>query len=343
MMMAKVRAKGSTRLINKIMEQHRSTLEPHKLNGITEVHKAASESDKFRIGSYASVVDLDWHGTGCAGKMLHEIFFETYGKKYGMERMLSKFCQEIELLSRMKHPNIVQFFGIHYSATSCLPVLVMESLQCSLTGFLETHEKGSLDEAMELSILLDVSKGLVYLHEVQQVAHRDLSSNNILLTTHMNAKIADLGSARILDEPGGWNIKTSLTMQPGTQDFMPPEALQKPPRYTVSVDVFSFGCVIIHLCTHQWPKPVGKTFDGKLISEYERRKEIISIMGESHFLLSLIKWCLEDEDSSNKRIRPTSKVVMSSIQGFIAARETEKYVANACIYIHVRSFHRVIA
>ena len=143
----------------------------------------------------------------------------------------------------------------------------MERLQFSLTDFLETHKKGSVPEATALSILFDVSKGLVYLHEVQQVAHRDLSSNNILLSAHMHAKIADLGSAHVLDRPGGWNFRASLTIQPGTQDFMPPEALQDPPRYTVSVDVFSFACVMMHLFMHQWPKPLGQTVDGKVISE----------------------------------------------------------------------------
>ena len=137
-------AKRSTQLINKIMKQHRSALEPHRLKDITEVSKTVSDSDTFRRGSFASVVDLDWKGTRCVGKILHEIFFETFGAKHGIERMLSKFCQEIELLSQMKHPHIVQFFGIHYSLTLCLPVLVMESLHCSLTEFLESHEKGHL-------------------------------------------------------------------------------------------------------------------------------------------------------------------------------------------------------
>lgn len=317
-------AKRSTTLIKEIMKRHQPSLEPYKLNGITEIHESTGDIDEFRKGSYASIVDLDWHGTRCVGKILHATFFDDYGTRHGMDCMLSKFCQEIKLLSRMKHPNIVQFFGIHYSASTCLPILVMESLQFSLTEFLETNEKGSVAEATALNILFDVVKGLVYLHEVQKVAHRDLSSNNVLLTAHMCAKIADLGSARVLDIPGGWNSKTSLTMQPGTQDFMPPEALQDPPRYTVSVDVFSFGCVIIHLFTHQWPKPVGQTCEGKVISEYERRKKIISELGEFHFLVPLIKLCLEDEDSSSNRSRPTSKYVMLSIQGSIAARQSEK-------------------
>ena len=316
-------AKTSTVVIKDIMKQHQPSLEQYKLSGITESANSGG-SDEFQRGSYGSIIELDWNGTRCVGKILHESFFDTNGTQYGMEFTLNKFCQEIKLLSRMKHSNIVQFFGIHYSEQTGLPVLVMEGLKYSLTKFLETHEKGTIAETAALSILFDVSKGLVYLHEVEKVAHRDLSSNNILLTENMCAKIADLGSARELDIAGGWNYKTSLTMQPGTPDFMPPETLEDPPRYTVSVDVFSFGCVIIHLIAHQWPRVIGKAVKGKLISEYERRKKIISIMGESHYLIRLVKMCLEDEDHVNNKSRPTSKYVMSFIQRIIKSRQTEK-------------------
>ena len=312
--------------VKKIMKKHHSTLQPYVLNGITEITEHTCDSD-FRRGAYASIVELDWYGTRCVGKILHETFFDAPGRTdSGMEYVLKKFCQEIKLLSDMKHPNIVQFFGICYSETTCLPILVMESLPFSLTKFLETQEKGLITDSTKLSILFDVSKGLVYLHEVKRVAHRDLSSNNVLLTSHMCAKIADLGSARVLDKPGGWSTNTSLTMQPGTQDFMPPEALEDPPQYTVSVDAFSFGCVIIHLFTHQWPSPIGKTVQGKPISEYKRRQKFISIMGKSHFLIPLVKLCLDDEDHTHCKSRPTSKEVVSFIQGIIKARLSEKYV-----------------
>ena len=78
----------------------------------------------------------------------------------------------------------------------------MEKMGCDLDQYLITHKKGSIPDDRILGILLDVSKGLVYLHEEMKVAHRDLSSKNILLTTKLNAKIADFGSARVLDRPG---------------------------------------------------------------------------------------------------------------------------------------------
>ena len=284
-------------------------LKPYVLEDVEE----RKDIDDFRRGSHAFVIDLDLKGTECIGKLLHPIFFEAGNTGSGMQEILEKFFKEIKRLSKMSHPNIVKFLGIYYkedpSLSMELPVLIMEKMECSLTQYLSTHEKGSIPEDQMLNILLDVSKGLVYLHEVMKVAHRDLSSNNILLAADLRAKIADLGSARVLDRPGGWDSHAQLTAQPGTHAFLPPEALEDPPKYTVSVDVFSFGCVIIHLCTHKWPKPIGKIAQGKIISEFKRREKYISEMSDSD-LLSIVMQCLE-ELSTN---RPASADVMSLLQ-----------------------------
>ena len=223
--------------------------------------------------------------------------------------MLAKFFEEIKLLSKMNHSNVVQFQGLYYRQDSLLPVLVMEKMRYDLDHYLTTCQRGSIPDDRILRILLDVSKGLVYLHEEMKVAHRDLSSKNILLTTKLNAKIADFGSARVLDRPGGWSLHTQLTKQPGTSDFMPPEALEDPPKYTISVDVFSFGCVIIHACTQTWPSPIGKTDQGRIISEFKRRLSYILKMNDSSLIL-ITKQCLEEENTK----RPTARHVMSLLE-----------------------------
>ena len=254
-------------VILEVRREYHEELQKCILTDIKEVSctgrdKEATENDKKdlnRAGAYGNLVALDWKGTQVAGKVLHSILFTLGTEPNGVRKLLAKFFEEIKLLSRINHSNIIQFHGMYYREGSLLPVLVMEKMECDLNQFLTKHKKGSLPDDRVLGILLDVSKGLVYLHKEMKIAHRDLSSNNILLTTNQSAKIADLGSARVLDKPGGWDPETKLTKQPGTADFMPPEALENPPRYTVSVDVFSFGCVVIHLCTHQWPTPIGKT------------------------------------------------------------------------------------
>ena len=118
-------------------------------------------------------------------------------------------------------------------------------------------------------------------------------------------KLLTLGQHVFLDPPGGWNSYARLTIQPGTVDFMPPETLVEKPVYDVSVDVFSFGCVIVHLHTHTWPTPVPVP-KGEFISEIDRRQKYISQMGDS-FILPMVKQCLEELSCK----RPTSREVMS--------------------------------
>ena len=272
------------KVILEVKQAHDKELQKHILTDIKEVRTDRGnqpiaspteneDKDSNKAGAYGNLIDLEWNGTPVAGTVLHSAFFASGTEPSGIRKILTKFFEEIKLLSNMDHSNIVRFLGMYYRQDSLLPVLVMEKMECDLNQFLTARKKGSLSDDRALGILLDVSKGLVYLHEEMKVAHRDLSSNNILLTADLSAKIADLGSARVLDRPGGWASETKLSLQPGTTDFMPPEALEDPPKYTVSVDVFSFGCVIIHLCTHKWPTLFGKTAQGKIISEFERRQK----------------------------------------------------------------------
>ena len=276
-----------------------SELKPYVLEDVVEEIDINSFINRRGSADNPSI-NLDWQGTRCVGKLIHPMFFEA-----GSE-VLEKFFTEIKILSKMSHPNIVKFLGIYYkqdpSLSMELPVLVMERMECSLNKYLNVVEKGSIPEDLMLNILLDISKGLVYLHEEMKVAHRDLSSNNILLAADRSAKIADLGSARVLDRPGGW------ASQPGTSDFLPPEALKDP---TFSVDLFSFGCVIIHLCTHKWPEPTCVP-KGEFITEIMRRQKYLDEMTDS-CLLPMVLQCLAESSTD----RPASADVMSSLQAMV--------------------------
>lgn len=227
-------------------------------------------------------------------------------------------------MSMLKHDNIVPFLGIYYkqsqNAAVALPVLVMEKMECSLTRYIETSRKGALSDVKTAEILCDVARGLEYLHEgcSKPLAHRDLSSNNILLTATLRAKIADFGSALVLDRPGGWNSSAKLSKMPGTVDFMPPETGESPPWYTTAVDIFSFGCVIIHLVTWEWPKPDGQIrqvtgFFGdwhQIVGELDRRQKWITIFGDHHSLLPIAKQCLQDRAYN----RPNCTELLSSCE-----------------------------
>ena len=236
--------------LRSLLDRYRSDLEPYVLQNIEEI-KDPSAPD--RRGSDGHIIDLHWKGKQCVGKELHGIFFEHGTNIKGMRTMLEKFCKEIKVMRKLTHDNIVPFWGIYYkqlqSVAVALPVLVMKKLEYSLSSYTVTTRKDALPDVKIAEILCDVARGLVYLHECcsEPLAHRDLSSNNILLTSTFRAKIADFGSARVLDRPGGWNSSAKLSTMPGTQHFMPLEASESPPRYTI---YNCHGHLLIWLCHH---------------------------------------------------------------------------------------------
>ena len=309
-----------TIVLKRLFDQFRNNVEPH-VQVLSNVKDVTDSSVPDRKGAFGKIIDLDWEGKQCVGKELHEIMF-LIGTDVEMTAWLQKFCKEIKMMSKLKHDNIVTFYGICYkqlqsAGSVAFPVLVMERLEFSLRSYIDTTTKGAISNAKIAEILFDVARGLVYLHEGcgEPLAHRDLSSNNILLTSRLQAKIADFGESRALDKPGGWDSSAKLTDVPGTLVFMPPETWEDPPHYTTAIDIFSFGCVIIHLVTWQWPQPdaqirrVTNAFGefSKIIGELERRKKWISMFGEHHPLLPIVKQCLQDKIDN----RPKCKELLS--------------------------------
>ena len=191
-----------------------------------------------------------------------------------------------------------------------LPVMVMEKMQHSLRGLVENYDNIPLN--VKLSILDEVCLGLRYLHgRNPPIVHRDLTPNNILLGGHLEAKITDLGVAKVVRSD---NQKT-MTKLPGTPDFMPPEALSIRPVYGPSLDVFSYGGVILNVTTQQWPQPSDAaefnphTGRRELVSEVKRRQEYLDKMtGGTADLKPLVMSCLDDNP---KKRPPVAEVSMT--------------------------------
>ena len=188
-----------------------------------------------------------------------------------------------------------------------LPVMVMEKMQHSLRALVEKYDNIPLN--VKLSILDEVCLGLRYLHSRNPpIVHRDLTPNNILLSYRLEAKISDLGVAKVVRSD---NQKT-MTKLPGTPDFMPPEALSIRPVYGPSLDVFSYGGVILNVTTQLWPQPTDRsqlnpdTDVWELVSEVKRRQCYLDKMtGGATDLKPLVMSCLND---SSKKRPPVTEV-----------------------------------
>ena len=150
----------------------------------------------------------------------------------------------------------------------------------------------------KVSILADISSGLLYLHDQCSIIHRDLTAPNILLTRENRAKIADLGVSRLYHR----NL-AQLTKLPGTLAYMPPEALRDNPSYNESLDIFSAGVIALYVAIQEFPKfsweHVPDTIMAKGEGEIHKRKKWIDLMSTKQpELRSLVLWCLLDNPSS---------------------------------------------
>ena len=151
------------------------------------------------VGSYASVYEVNYLGLKCAGKKIHELLLRQGGG--GITYALRRFEEECRLLSRLRHPNIVQFLGVYTERGMQAPILIMEFLPTNLSSCIDNHFS-QLRPEISYSILRDVALGLNYLHgQSPTIIHRDLSSNNVLLTSNMTAKILILALPKCLASP----------------------------------------------------------------------------------------------------------------------------------------------
>ena len=251
----------------------------------------------------------------CAGKMLHEVF--VTGKNSDEEQWIAdRFEQEILQLSNLRHPNIILLLGIYFKPGSKLPILVMECMPFSLTECLEKFP--SIPKYVTNTILFDVAKGLHFLHDRHEpIIHRDLTANNVLLSDSMQAKIADLGVARIVTD----QLRT-MTKVPGNATYMPPEAFSEPLNYEKPLDVFSFGNLILHAVNHEWPHPTKEMFERSpttsgvctQVPEIKRRAAHLEKMGEKHQFWALTVRCLSDDPSA----RPKTSNLVQELERFVS-------------------------
>jgi len=282
------------------------------LKGVTKIRKELGR------GAYGRVYAVNYCGTICAAKEIHSVLVEEVGE---VEMLLTvkSFMRECSQCSTLRHPNVIQFLGVYYPGADektrekiRLPVMVMEMMADSLTSLVNKHEK--IPVHIKFSIVHDVSLGLCYLHNHDPpIIHRDLSPNNILLTTHHVAKISDLGVAKVIKA----DSKKTMTKAPGTSDFMPPECLGKNPNYDLPMDVFSFAGIILHTFIQQWPNPKDQVqFDSKnrtmvAFSEVERRQNYLDKLGgEAEVLKPLVVRCLDNDPA----VRPTITTICEKIK-----------------------------
>ena len=217
----------------------------HSEIGFKAVHLFKDQT--LGIGAYGKVCRAKCDNLDCAAKLLHETLFDANAEllvahTHKEHRLpVRRFEKECQFLNMIKHPNIIQYLGMYQDPASGLAVLLMELMDCSLTSYLETsmYVESGVSFHIQVNVCHDIILALSFLHS-NGIIHRDLSGNNVLLSGQPNvrAKVTDFGMASLSDQLNPRQSYLSYTMCPGTDAYMPPEAVKDNPTYTEKIDCF---------------------------------------------------------------------------------------------------------
>ncbi|XP_006348875.1 serine/threonine-protein kinase EDR1 isoform X1 [Solanum tuberosum] len=193
---------------------------------------------RIGIGFFGEVFRGIWNGTDVAIK----VFLEQDLTEENME----DFCNEISILSRLRHPNVILFLG----ACTTPPHLSMvtEFMEMGSLYFLIhlSGQKKRVNWRRKLKMLRDICRGLMCMHRMK-IVHRDLKSANCLVNKHWSVKICDFGLSKIMTD-----APMRDTAAAGTPEWMAPELIRNE-SYTEKCDIFSLGVIMWELCTLERP------------------------------------------------------------------------------------------
>ena len=229
-------------------------------------------------GGWAVVKVAHFRGLRVAAKCLYKELVYPYHREI--------FQREMSFAAKLRHPNLLQFIG---ATVEPAMIILTEVMPTSLRALVNQTR---LTNEQIVSIALDVARALNYLHLMRPhpILHRDLSSANVLLEPTpedgWRAKVSDYGTA---------NFSQCLqTVNPGSPVYSAPEA-HNPEMQSAKMDIYSFGVLLIEMCTSRFPEP-------------SLRPRLIPTIAHAQ-LVALIRSCL----APDRHQRPRCSVVIEQL------------------------------
>ncbi|KAK6161953.1 hypothetical protein DH2020_001794 [Rehmannia glutinosa] len=212
---------------------HNMQMDP-VLNGVAEIlWEDLQIGERIGIGSYGEVYRGEWNGTEVAVKKFMKQDISGYA--------LEQFKCEIEIMLRLRHPNVVLLMGAVMQPpnmsilTEFLPRFIISVAEGLFMRYLSSH-------------LSNTCQGMNYLHSSHPIiVHRDLKTPNLLVDKNWVVKVCDFGMSRLQH-----NTFLSSKSAAGTAEWMAPEVLRNEPSNEKS-DVYSFGVILWELATLRVP------------------------------------------------------------------------------------------
>ncbi|XP_020100284.1 G-type lectin S-receptor-like serine/threonine-protein kinase SD2-5 [Ananas comosus] len=288
-------------------------------------------STKLGEGGFGPVYEGRFGDAKIAVKCLSDI-------KQGRE----EFLAEVKTIGSVHHINLVRLIG--FCSDKSRQLLVYEFMSNGSLDKWIFHNKGNtaaavLDWKTRLKIIVDISKGLSYLHEEcsQKIVHLDIKPGNILLDEKFTAKISDFGLAKLIDR----DQSHVMTRVRGTRGYIAPEWLTS--TITEKADVYSFGVVVMEIVSGR--KSIdssqleGSTHLINLLQnkiKAERLSDLVDGRSTDMQLcrfdvvevIKLAIWCLQGEISKRPSMSQVVKVLEGSMD-YETSKEYSKFMSSS--------------
>ena len=214
-------------------------------NILQYVHKISYDSlglgKKIGQGGFSEIFESHWMGIPIAVKVIFDPNIN--------EALLEEFNNEIEKLFILRHPYIIQLYGItDNEKNQKLAVITELAPRGSLFDYLHKNPKTKNNLSLEFKnkITKQLIHTMAYIHSRGYV-HRDLKTQNILLDKNLDMKLCDFGLTKLKSE-----LNSGSGQFAGTPCYMAPELFDRK-FYDDKIDVFAFGTVVWEIYTQKIP------------------------------------------------------------------------------------------
>ncbi|KAH9579750.1 Protein kinase domain [Trypanosoma melophagium] len=246
-------------------------------------------------GGFAQVFDFRDLSTGVyyAGKVIDKRTLTRRGSE-------AKFRMEVDIHSRVRHPNIIRF--VKSFQDEYYHYIILE--QCSKKSMMElSKERGTFTTEEMQYIMLQIVSAVEYMHN-KLIIHRDLKLGNVMIDFSGNMKIGDFGFASELT-----SLSDKKTTTCGTPNYIAPEVLATEKTglgYGLEADIWSLGVILYALA---FGTPPFETKDINTTYNKIRRADYSFPPGKnvSESCKELIQWMLQREPQH----RPTPSQVLN--------------------------------
>ncbi|TMW55128.1 hypothetical protein Poli38472_013890 [Pythium oligandrum] len=281
----------------------------HKINPLTDSRKIDNHlffgfnvrfediliEDRVGMGNFGVVYKAYYKGKRIA---LKQLLAQQYNRK-----TMKDFQNELNILSILTHPNIVQFLGsVMEPPNFCLLTELCAGSVVDLLQLAQT-KKINITWGLTLEIAHGCAKACAYLHGLDPIIlHRDIKAENLLITESFKCKLSDFGLSRSLHRDA--NAQTMC----GTPRWLAPEVFRGE-DYSEKIDIYSYGIVLWELFCFKKPyldqDPINLAY---MVAHEELRPELPDHIPDT--LLRLMKQCWED----NPTQRPSFASIIQGIE-----------------------------